>query len=277
MYTPKYKFTTEHQNCKDRVPDQILQAGKWHWDPQKTDHTDDQSFVGNIDYDWKRLEQWAIDFAKKSKYPQRWFTIDREKGIIYHGNDIVNGMPYYEQAKQLVETNGFNEHNTQYYKAKDQDLNEHFEPLWNMVNLDDKNMSVFVQMPGHAIPSHADVYSSFIRQDKTAFVDGKLQIDHWTDANAWNEVERMRRYTVFVNDWDWGQFYHQGNHVMQPWRGGDMWQIPTAMNHGSANAGINPKVTFHWSGKTIPGKAVADQIRFRSQGVLFDDFSKVQP
>lgn len=276
MYPPEYKFTTDRQNCKDRVPQQILDAGNWHWDPQKTDHHDDQTFVGNVDYDWKGLEQWAIKFAEKSGSPQRWFTIDRENGIIKHGHDVVNGMPYYDQARQLLETNGYNEHNTQYYKVKDRDLEEHFEPLWNMVNLEDKNMSVFVQMPGHSIPSHADVYSSFIRQDKSAFANGELNVDKWEDARAWNDFQRVRRYIIFVNDWDWGQFYHQGNYVMQPWRGGDMWQIPMALNHGSANAGINPKVTFHWSGKTVAGKSVANDIAFKTKGVLYDDFTKVQ-
>lgn len=277
MYPPQYKFTKAQQIGKDRVPEQILQAGPWHWDPQKTDHVDHTTFVGNVDYDWKGLERWALDFAEQSGAPQKWFTIDREQGVIRHGNDVVNGMPYHGQARQLLETNGYNEHNTQYYKVKDQALEQHFEPLWNMVNLDNKNMSVFVQMPGHTIPSHTDVYSSFIRQDKTAFTGGSLAVDAWEDAQMWSDFERVRRYIIFVNDWDWGQFYHNGNHVLQPWRGGDMWQIPLGMNHGSANAGINPKVTFHWSGKTLPGQAVADKIAFNTTGDLYQDFVQPQP
>jgi hypothetical protein len=272
MYPPEYKFTTEHQSAKEGVPGGILANSDWHWDAKKKDHDDDKTFIGNVDYDWARLSAWALEFAKNSGAPQRWFRFDREKGIIYHSNEIVNNMPYYGQAKFLFETNGYNEHNTQYYKIKDKQLAEHFEPLWNMLNMQDKNMSLFVQMPGHTIPSHADVYSSFIRQDDSAFVDGKLAVPDWNNARAWGNFKTMRRYTLFVNDWDWGQFYHQGNHVMQPWSAGDMWQIPMGLNHGSANAGINPKITFHWSGNVDENQSAAGDINFKSRGPLYNKF-----
>ena len=115
MYPPEYKFTTEHQSAKDGVPGGILANSDWHWDAKKKDHGDDKTFIGNVDYDWSSLSAWALEFAKDSGAPQRWFRFDRERGIIYHSNEIVNGMPYYGQAKSLFETNGYNEHNTQYY------------------------------------------------------------------------------------------------------------------------------------------------------------------
>jgi len=268
----EFKFTKEKQILKDKIPPGIIEHGNWHWDPKKKDHGDDLTFIGNIDYDWKRFEAWGLEFAEKSGTPQRWLRIDREKGIIYHSNDIVNGMPYFKQAQLLMETNDYNEHNTQYYKVKDKELEEHFEPLWNMLKMDDQNMSLFVQMPGHTIPVHADIYSSFIRLNEKAFKQGQLVAEKWEDAAAWGDYSRMRRYTMFANDWDWGQFYHQGNTSLSQWEAGDMWQIPMSLVHASANAGINPKLTFHWSGNVDAGKSAAGDIKFTRTGPLYEEF-----
>ena len=36
---------------------------------------------------------------------------------------------------------------------------------------------------------------------------------------------------------------------MQPWRQGDTWDLAPGIYHGSANSGVTPKITMHWSGK----------------------------
>ena len=81
--------------------------------------------------------------------------------------------------------------------------------------------------------SHVDTYSSFIRRTG----DGKA------------DYSKLRRYMAFVTDWDWGQFFHYGNHNFQPWRKGDCWDLVPGIYHGSANCGLNPKMTIHWSGE----------------------------
>ena len=60
----------------------------------------------------------------------------------------------------------------------------------------------------------------------------------------------LRRYMVFVKDWDFGHFFHYGNHCFNQWKAGDCWDLKPGIYHGSANAGINPKITIHWSGET---------------------------
>ena len=50
---------------------------------------------------------------------------------------------------------------------------------------------------------------------------------------------------VFVSDWDWGHFFHYGNHCINQWKGGDLWDLRGGIYHGSANAGITPKITIH--------------------------------
>jgi hypothetical protein len=246
MYALKHKFIKEGLDPKPAIPENILAASDWHWDPKKRDHNDGDSFLGTIDYDWKRLEAWSLDFVEKTQVPQRWWHMDFERGIIYHSNDAVNDFPIYEQARQHFEFNGFNEHNTQYFKVKDSDLEEHFAPLKDMFALKDQSMSLFVQLPGHAIPSHVDTFSSFKRGD----------------PEAWGNFKTLRRYMTFVNDWHWGNFFHMGNFNLQPWSAGDLWEIPIGVYHGSANAGINPKITLHWSGNLVGDNPFGD-IKFK--------------
>jgi hypothetical protein len=244
MYPMRHKFSEEKLHPKEAVPKNIVEAGNWHWDSQKKDHNDGDSLMGNVDYDWAELEAWSLHFARQYGTPQKWWRMDFETGVIYHSTDSVNDFPIYEQARQHFEFNGFNEHNTQYFKVKDADLGKHFEPLQKMFGMQDQSMSLFVQMPGHSIPSHCDTFSSFLRSNPA----------------AWGNFKTLERYMIFVNDWDWGQFFHLGNHVMQPWTAGDLWRLPTSVYHGSANAGINPKITLHWSGNTPEGTSALNEI-----------------
>jgi hypothetical protein len=248
MYPIKHKFIKEKQHPKNAVPDYILDVTDWHWDPSKKDHNDSDSFMGTVDYDWKELEAWSLDMVDRVRTPQRYWHMDFEKGVIWHSNEMVNGTPIYEQARQHFETNGFNEHNTQYFKVKDKELEKHFEPLDKMFNMSGQNMSLFVQLPGQTIPSHADTYSTYKRNNPA----------------GWGNYKTLQRYMIFVNDWDWGQFFHMGNHVLQPWTAGDLWQIPVGVYHGSANCGINPKITFHWSGNTPEGTSPMNEINFKN-------------
>jgi hypothetical protein len=94
-------------------------------------------------------------------------------------------------------------------------------------------VSLFVQPPGHTIWSHTDTYSSFIRRTGGAKADYTV----------------LRRYMAFVRDWDFGHFFHYGNHCFNQWQAGDLWDLKPGIYHGSANAGINPKITIHWSGE----------------------------
>ena len=46
----------------------------------------------------------------------------------------------------------------------------------------------------------------------------------------------------------------QGKSLVIFWMGGgpshmDLWDLKPGIYHGSANAGINPKITIHWSGE----------------------------
>jgi len=81
--------------------------------------------------------------------------------------------------------------------------------------------------------THVDTYSSFIRRT------GDTKADYTV----------LRRYMAFVRDWDFGHFFHYGNHCFSQWKAGECWDLVPGVYHGSANAGMNPKITIHWSGE----------------------------
>jgi len=222
-------------DIKSAIPDYILEGTPWHWDSQKRDHTDEEAFVKNIDHiDWKALSSWAISKANQVKIPQKYFWWDEKEEKVMHGpTDTMNGFPYYDQAVQHVRDNPVNQHNTQYFKFANEDLDEWQAPMLELFpELKHVGVSLFVQPPGHCIPSHVDTYSSFKRRTGIS-----------------GEYTNLRRYMIFVSDWDWGHFFHWGNHCLNQWKAGDFWDLRGGVYHGSANAGVTPKITIHWSGE----------------------------
>lgn len=220
---------------KSAVPKEILDQHPWHWDPMKSDHDDHTCFAENIDFDWEGLSKWAIEKCNTHLTPQKYWWYDYENDAVMHSKDNVNNMPIREQAKLALKNNTHTQHNSQYFKIANEELDHWQTPLAKMfpkLKQDNMGISLFVQMPGHTIWSHVDTYSSFIRRTKGPA-----------------DYSVLRRYMVFVKDWDWGHFFHYGNHCFNQWKAGDCWDLRPGIYHGSANAGINPKITIHWSGE----------------------------
>ena len=219
---------------REAVPEIIREQHPWHWQAQKTDHEDADCFVENIDtIDWTQLAGWAVQKANEVRVPQKYWWWNEKTEEVMHAEDSVNHCPIYEQALQHVADNPYNEHNTQYFKFANEDLDHWYEPMKALFpQLKKMGVSLFVQPPGHCIPSHVDTYSSFMRR-----------------TGEYPDYTKLKRYMVFVSDWDWGHFFHYGNHCINQWRGGDLWDLKGGIYHGSANAGITPKITIHWSGE----------------------------
>ena len=220
---------------KDAVPQEILEQYPWHWDPMKQNHNDDTCYMHNVEFDWKALGDWAIEKCNEHLTPQKYWWYDYEQDAVMHGQDNVNNMPIYEQAKMALKNNTHTKYNSQYFKIANEEFGDWYEPLAKMfpnLKRDKLGISLFVQPPGHTIWSHVDTYSSFIRR-----------------TNGEADYTVLRRYMTFVKDWDWGHFFHYGNHCFNQWKAGDSWDLKPGIYHGSANAGVNPKITIHWSGE----------------------------
>ena len=230
-----HKIPTERLDPKPTVPKEILEQHPWHWDPMKKDHSDETCYLKNIKFDWAALGKWSIEKCNEHLTPQKYWWYDYEKDVVMHAKDNVNNMPIREQAKLALKNNTHNKDNSQYFKIANEEFGHWYEPLAAMfpnLKKDKMGISLFIQMPGHTIWSHVDTYSSFIRRTKGPA-----------------DYSVLRRYMVFVKDWDWGHFFHYGNHCFNQWQAGDCWDLRPGIYHGSANAGVNPKITIHWSGE----------------------------
>lgn len=232
-YKLKNKISTTRINPETAVPQQIKDQYPWHWNPMDKEHSDHENYIGTLDFDWNALSKWAIDKANQDEIPQKWWWYNDITEEVMHAEDGINHCPIYQQALQHVKQNNFNEHNTQYFKYANETLDEWREPLLKLFpNLKKVGVSLFVQLPGQTIPCHVDTYSSYMRR-----------------MGEYPDYTKLKRYMVFVNDWDWGHFFHYGNTVINQWQAGDMWDLRNGVYHGSANAGVNPKITIHWSGE----------------------------
>ena len=217
------------------IPTEIIKQNPWHWDPMEVNHKDGGSWLyQDKSICWFDLAEWAIAKSNEIRVPQKYWWWDDEKNQAMHADESVNHCPIFETCKQWMVQNDYNEHNTRYFKFANEELEEFYEPLKRMFDdkLDDMTMSLFVQPPGQVMPDHVDTFSSYMRK-----------------TGEYPDYSRLRRYMTFVSDWDWGHFFHYGNHVMQPWRQGDTWDLVPGIYHGSANSGVTPKITMHWSGK----------------------------
>lgn len=238
MITFRSPFSKTRIDPKPAVPTDITEQHPWHWNPQETNHNDANGFVGKVDFDWKGLAEWSVDFCNRDLKPQKWWRFDYEEDAIYHANENVNNMPIKEQAFLAYKNNTHSPDNSCYFKIANEEFGEWEAPLRKLFPQLDPNklgISLFLQPPGHTMYSHVDTYSSFIRRT------GDERADY----------SKLRRYMVFVTDWDWGQFFHHGNHVLQPWQAGDCWDVQPGVYHGSANCGLTPKMTIHWSGELV--------------------------
>jgi hypothetical protein len=233
-----FEIPLERINPESAVLEEIREQHPWHWDPTKQDHNDDKCFVKNVanEFDWESLAKWCITKANEHRVPEKYWWYDYENDKIWHATDDATDAPIREQALLALKNNYHDVGNSQYYKFANSDFEHWEEPLRELFpefKKDKLGVSLFIQPPGHTMYSHVDTFSSFIRRTG--------------DEKA--NYKTLRRYMVFVRDWDWGHFFHMGNACLNQWKAGDLWDITPGKYHGSANCGMSPKLTIHWSGE----------------------------
>ena len=242
-----FGLTEDRHDPKKTVLPIIRDTFPWHWDPMKMDHNDGDSYIENWNdkFDWEGLSRWCIQKSNEHGIPQKFWDYEPDTGRIWHGADEATDTPIREQALMMLRNNTFTTGNTQYFKIANQDFEHWEQPLRDLfpnLKQDKLGISLFVQLPGSMHWSHTDTYTSFIRRTG----DEKANYD------------RLRRYMIFPRNWDFGHFFHYGNHCMNQWRAGDLWDLKPGIYHGSANSGPTPKITIHWSGELEDGWTEGD-------------------
>ena len=62
-------------------------------------------------------------------------------------------------------------------------------------------------------------------------------------------TDRIGRWVVHLQDWNWGEFCQCDNRIMAGWRAGDAYQIPNGVPHLAVNYGIRNRNFFSVTGE----------------------------
>ena len=109
-----------------------------------------------------------------------------------------------------------------------------YDKLGQQLGIEVVTVSTILQPPGNMIPVHRD---TFFQIKKAYPNDTRLKVR----ANMYLEDWHVGEYIQYQKDNEW----HNSTH----WSAGDGWLWDSNHLHLSANAGMNPKITIHWSGE----------------------------
>lgn len=117
---------------------------------------------------------------------------------------------------------------------------EHCPNLWKMIDwfgFKGKVLpKIHIQNPGEVFPFHFDDLTTHRNNDSGVYVD--------EDPNKYARIE------VQLLDWDYGHMWGLENTYWSRWKAGDiMWHDWYSMVHGTANAGMTPRICLQVTGE----------------------------
>lgn len=187
---------------------------KYHFDNFKIDPEQDRVIrLGHITADWSSELKKIIDTAQ----PATW----RTRGA------VGKVRPEEELAAEEYDLERAGYGKDYVITHLNWEVPEVLLNISNLFGLEDCMNRIHVQRPGEVWNLHLD------------------KLEKWCPHNP----DSVIRLQLQLTDWEQGHFWSYGNYLHQGWRAGDLttfdWQnIP----HSTANAGLNPRVTFQMTG-----------------------------
>jgi len=187
---------------------------KYHFDNFKIDPEQDRVIrLGHITADWSSELKKIIDTAQ----PATW----RTRGA------VGKARPEEELAAEEYDLERAGYGKDYVITHLNWEVPEVLLNISNLFGLEDCMNRIHVQRPGEVWNLHLD------------------KLEKWCPHNP----DSVIRLQLQLTDWEPGHFWSYGNYLHQGWRAGDLttfdWQnIP----HSTANAGLNPRVTFQMTG-----------------------------
>ena len=200
----------------------------WHFDPSAK--SEDLVYVGRLKTDFKPL----LDLMSDDKNYKKYVIVEKIKE-----HSVLS-----DRIKAFNEW-GYNENNTRSLQITDSEFPEIFEPYKKFAGFGDCKVVALKQYPGQFLPWHEDTYVGF-RQE----------------FNVPDNV-KVTRYSLFLEDWNWGHYFTAGNNVMHQWKQGDILELKPRMHHATCNAGMIPKLTM-----TITGTITEEFLRKKEAGIF---------
>jgi hypothetical protein len=194
-----------------------MESRDWHYDPSIP--STDAYYAGRIE----NLE--CSELLEHLDWGEVRYHVDKE-------DDDEHLLESLDRTKADFISFGYQQHNTRFQKIYDEDAHPYFCRIRDLAKLDGSNLNLIKQSPGQCLPWHFD---TFKRQADLRGLKG-------TDR------KQLKRYLVFLEDWDWGHMVQVGNSVLTHWLAGDVYTWDFGRYHLSCNAGLRPKYTMHITG-----------------------------
>lgn len=190
----------------------------YHFDATEFDPRWDQiQGVGRFEGDWTNELADVIGTAQ----PATWRT--RLKGQKYQVSPMIDA-----EEQDLINA-GANP-NLVLLRMLHENIPEIFIKMSNMFGVEKPKVRVHVQFPGEVFTQHIDKLAPF-------------------SVFPGDATESIKRFVIFLTDWEPGHFYQFGNQNVQGWSAGDIHTFAWPhVPHSTANAGMNPRVTLQVTG-----------------------------
>jgi hypothetical protein len=174
--------------------------------------------IGRFEGDWAE----ALEQVKKTAEPATWRN--RLKGQKYTVSPMIDA-----EERDLIEAGA--PADLVLLRMQHDNIPEIFLKMGNMFDVENAKIRIHVQYPGEVFTQHID----------------KLNPFSWNPGNVTDD--KIRRFIVFLTDWEPGHFYQFGNESVSGWRAGDIHSFAWPhVPHCTANAGMNPRVTLQVTG-----------------------------
>lgn len=175
--------------------------------------------LGRFEGNWITELNEVIQTAQ----PTTWRT--RLKGQKYQVSPMIDA-----EEQDLI--NAGADPNLILLRMQHDNIPEIFMKIGNSFGLEKPKIRIHVQHPGEVFTQHIDKLSAFSAVNP-ATVNQDL----------------IRRFVVFLTDWEPGHFYQFGNENVQGWQAGDIHTFSWPhVPHSTANAGRSPRVTLQVTG-----------------------------
>jgi len=112
--------------------------------------------------------------------------------------------------------------------------------LENKYDLSYTHSCVIIIPPGQCMPAHSDTYSYLVKYMKRDFGDVSYDLK-----------QDVRRYLVFLKDWQSGQSIGAEDNVKCSWNSGDVYEWNYKSLHWCSNSGLSPIVFFEITGLNL--------------------------
>lgn len=199
-------------------------------------------------------EDSITEFQIVGKFIGNWkeeveYLLERYNGG--YGFNFLNKLskvrdikPYtYDLDKEDMESLGISKDSEFVSKIRPSELEReraNCPAIWNMIDwfgfTGEVMPKIHIQLPGQVFPFHFDDLTTLKGNEENADLDGNYK--------------RYARIEVQLYDWDYGHMWGVGNSYWERWEAGEiMFHDWKNIPHGTANAGLTPRICLQISGE----------------------------